>query len=59
MALEATENYIATLEILGTPASQIEIGEYCTTIVSVLDDDGRLLTHYVPRSPEDLPTRLY
>ena len=40
VALEATESYIATLEILGTPASRIEIGQFPTTNVSVLDDDG-------------------
>ena len=43
VALEATESYIATLEILGTPASRIQIGQFPTTNVSVLDDDGRLL----------------
>ena len=43
VALEATESYIATLEILGTPASRIEIGQFPTTNVSVLDDDGRFL----------------
>ena len=51
VALEATESYIATLEILGTPASRIQIGQFPTTNVSVLDDDGRLLAQYVPRSP--------
>ena len=52
VALEATESYIATLEILGTPASRIEIGQlpthFPTTNVSVLDDDGRLLAQFVP-----------
>jgi hypothetical protein len=43
VALEATESYIATLEILGTPASRIAIGEFPMTTVSVLDDDGKLL----------------
>ncbi len=43
VALEATESYIATLEILGTPASRIAIGEFPMTTVSVLDDDGKSL----------------
>ena len=58
VALEATESYIATLEVLGTPASRIEIGEFPTTNVSVLDDDGRLLAQSIPKPLMLLPTRL-
>ena len=45
VALEAIESYVATLEILGTPDSRIEIGQYPTTTISVLDDDRKLLAH--------------
>ena len=43
VALEATESYIATLEVLGTPSSRIVIGEFPMTNISVLDDDRKSL----------------
>lgn len=45
VALEAIESYVASLEILGTPNSRIEIGTYPTTTISVLDDDRKLLAY--------------
>ena len=45
VALEATESYVATLEIVGTPDSQIQIGRFPMTTVSVLDDDRKLLAY--------------
>lgn len=42
VALEATESFVATLEILGTPSSRIEIRDFPTTTISVLDDDRKL-----------------
>ena len=43
VALETNESYEATLEILGSPDSNIEIGTYPMTTVLVLDDDSKLL----------------
>ena len=42
MALEANESYVASLEIVGNSNSQIEIGRFPVTTVSVLDDDRKL-----------------
>ena len=45
VALEATESYVASLEIVGTPPN-VEIGQFPTTIVEVLDNDRKLLVDF-------------
>ena len=41
VALEATESYVTSLQILGSPAN-VEIGLHPTTLVDVLDNDRKL-----------------
>ena len=40
VALEATESYVTSLQILRSPAN-IEIGQHLTTLVDVLDNDRK------------------
>ena len=59
VALEATESYVATLEIVGSPDSQIEIGRFPTTTVSVLDDDRKLLAYTLLHDASLVPRPSY
>ena len=59
VALKATESYVASLEIVGNSNSQIEIGRFPVTTVSVLDDDRKLLAYTLLHDASLVPRPSY